>query len=151
MQSQDTLEQELMSLGKELRECPSVAPAVIRSVTSQATALDRTRSRPGFPVRPVFAKSTALVATAALVLAVVILMLPGPVQVAFAEVLKNARNAHSVAFLLREGPAESGNEHKCLAQGTICRVEHSSGIVILCDSDSRQQLFMRSIYLLFIL
>ena len=141
MQSQDTLEQELMALGTELRESPSVAPAVMRSVTSQST-VDRSRTRRSFRVRPVFAKTAALAATAALVLAAGILMLSGPVQVAFAQVLKNVRNAETVAFVLTVGPVDSGKEHKCLAQGTKCRVEHFSGIVHVCDSDSRRQLFI---------
>ena len=85
------------------------------------------------------AKVVALVATIAImVTGFFALVLPGPAQVAFAQVLDNAKNADSVVFKLLEG----GKKHKCMAQGSKGRVEHSSGIVIVSDSASRKRLLL---------
>ncbi len=54
--------------------------------------------------------------------------------------LKNAINARTVAFRLREGSEAVGTEDKVLAEGTRYRVEHSTGIVIVGDSEFRKQL-----------
>lgn len=140
MQSQNELEQELLALGTELREIPSVAPAVMRSVGSQAP-VDRSPIRSSRHAHTIFAKPAAIAAAAAIVLAVS-MMVSVPMRVAFGQVINNVRDADSVSFLLTEGPADSGKHHKCLAEGRQCRVERSSGIVIVCDLDSRQQLFI---------
>ena len=138
MHNQDTLEQELEGLGMELRKLPSVAPAVIDQVVADAGTPEATLSRRERQSRTKMAALITLAAIAATVVFVV--ALPGLTQVAFGQVLENARNAKSVAFKLREGSEAVGDEDRVLAEGTRYRVEHSSGIVIVGDSESRKQL-----------
>lgn len=138
MHNHDTLEQDLEEFGMELRTLPSVAPAVIDQVVADAAAPKATRARWESQSR---AKMAALVTLAAVAATVVFAVtLPGLTQVAFGQVLENARNARTVAFRLREGSEAVGAEDMVLAEGTRYRVEHSSGMIIVGDSESRKQL-----------
>lgn len=113
-------------------------PGGLLSATVGAVSDDITLARRVTNTRAMIPKASALVATIAIVVTVVVaLVLPDPVRVAFAQVLDNARNADSVAFTLKEG---SGNQHKCVVEGTKYRLEHSSGIVIVGDRESRKRL-----------
>ena len=108
------------------------------SATVEAVSDNVTLSRRVPNTGTMVTRASALVATIAIaVTAFVALVFPGPVHVAFAQVLDNTRKADSVAFTLIEG---SGNEHKCVVEGTKYRVEHSSGIVIVGDRESRKRL-----------
>jgi hypothetical protein len=138
MHYQDALEQELEELGMELRKLPSVAPAVMDQVVADAAAPKAMLARRESPSRTKMAVLVTLAAVAATVVFAV--TLPGLTQVAFGQVLENARNARTVAFRLREGSEAVGNEDKVVAEGTRYRVEHSSGVVIVGDSESRKQL-----------
>lgn len=112
-------------------------PCGLLASTAEAVALKVTLPRRTTDARAMAAKAVALVATIAMmVTGFFAFVWSGPAQVAFAQVLNNAKNADSVVFTLIEG----GKKHKCMAQGTKCRVEHSSGIVVVSDSKTRKRM-----------
>ena len=109
----------------------ATAEAIPRGVTLTARVPGR---------QPRVARRAVLVAAAAIaIVAVVTIVFPGAAQVAFAQVLENVKIAESMSFTLVEG---STRQHKCIAAGTKYRLEHSSGVVIVGDRDSKKRLLI---------
>jgi outer membrane lipoprotein-sorting protein len=61
------------------------------------------------------------------------------VQVAFAQVVEKARQADTVAFTLQQGTEK---EHKVAATGSLFRLEHASGLVVIGDGTTKKQLII---------
>jgi len=118
---------------------PGLVPATVEALANKASA-----APPRVVPRRVVARLTGIAATLGVTVAsIAILIMHGGPRVAFAQVLDNAKNADSVAFLFSQAPKQDvGQECECLAKGDKVRVKHSSGIVMVTDANTKKRLFL---------
>lgn len=123
-----------------LREATvSEFPEKLISIAIENSSDNANHSRPAPRARAKITTAASFVAVAVAVAALIVIVMPSSAQVAFAQVLDNTRMAESLSFSIREG---SGKRSQCIAAGAKYRVEHSSGIVIIGDSDAGKRLLL---------